>query len=246
MIALAIDDVAKNYGGVAALRGVSFTMTPGERLVMLGPNGAGKTTLFHTISGNAIASSGRITFFGQDITRLAPDARARQGLARTFQITNLFGNLTVRQNIVLALCGARKTTFKFMRPLSAYGDIQTAAVAQLDRWNLAASADLLVRNLSYGEQRQLEVVMALCGEPKLLLLDEPTAGLSPAETLRVVDMVRQLPRDITILLIEHDMEVAFEIADRIVVMHQGQIVAQGDEAEIRNNKQVSDIYLGLE
>ena len=246
MIALAIDDVAKNYGGVAALRGVSFAMAPGERLVMLGPNGAGKTTLFHTISGNAIASSGRITFFGQDITRLAPDARARQGLARTFQITNLFGNLTVRQNIVLALCGARKTTFKFMRPLSAYQDIQTAAVAQLDRWNLAASADLLVRNLSYGEQRQLEVVMALCGEPKLLLLDEPTAGLSPAETLRVVDMVKQLPRDITILLIEHDMEVAFEIADRIVVMHQGQIVAQGDEAEIRNNKQVSDIYLGLE
>ena len=246
MIALAIDDVAKNYGGVAALRGVSFTMAPGERLVMLGPNGAGKTTLFHTISGSTIASSGRITFFGEDITRLAPDARARLGLARTFQITNLFGNLTVRQNIVLARCGARQTTFKFLRPLSAYEDIQAAALKQLDRWNLAASADILVRNLSDGEQRQIEVVMALCGEPTLLLLDEPTAGLSPAETLRVVDMVRQLPRDITILLIEHDMEVAFEIADRIVVMHQGQIMAQGDEAEIRNNKQVTDIYLGLE
>jgi branched-chain amino acid transport system ATP-binding protein len=246
MIALAIEDVAKNFGGVAALRGVTLSLEAGKRLVLLGPNGAGKTTLFHTISGNIIASSGRISLFGDDITRLAPDARARRGLARTFQITNLLVNLTVLENILLAICGAEELTFRFMRPLSGYRAIQDRALALLDEWGLGEVAHQTVRNLSYGEQRQVEVVMALSGSPKILLLDEPTAGLSPAETLRVVEMVRKLPRDMTILMIEHDMDVAFEVADWIVVMHQGQLIADGDEAAIRANKQVSDIYLGLD
>ena len=246
MIALAIEDVAKNFGGVCALRGVTLSLEAGKRLVLLGPNGAGKTTLFHTISGNIIASSGRIALFGEDITRLSPDARARRGLARTFQITNLLVNLTVIENILLAICGARELTFRFMRPLSGYRDIKARALALLEEWNLASVADQVVRNLSYGEQRQVEVVMALSGEPRILLLDEPTAGLSPAETLRVVEMVRKLPRDMTILMIEHDMDVAFEVADWIAVMHQGQLIAEGDETAIRANKQVSDIYLGLE
>jgi branched-chain amino acid transport system ATP-binding protein len=246
MIALAIEDVAKNFGGVSALRGVTLSLEAGKRLVLLGPNGAGKTTLFHTISGNIIASAGRIALFGDDITTLAPDARARRGLARTFQITNLLVNLTVIENILLAICGAEEMTFRFIRPLSGYRGIQQKALALLDEWGLSPVAHQVVRNLSYGEQRQVEVVMALSGAPKILLLDEPTAGLSPAETLRVVEMVRKLPRDMTILMIEHDMDVAFEVADWIAVMHQGRLIAEGDEAAIRGNSQVSDIYLGLE
>ena len=246
MIALAVDDVAKNFGGVRALSGVTLSLGEGERLVLLGPNGAGKTTLFHSISGNVIASSGRIDLFGEDITKLPPDARARLGLARTFQITNLFGHLTVLENILLAVCGAEKLTFKFIRPLSGYDAIQKRAHALLEEWDLAGASDQLIRNLSYGEQRQVEVVMALSGAPRILLLDEPTAGLSPAETLRIVEMVRELPRGMTILMIEHDMDVAFEIADRIAVMHQGRLIAEGNEADIRGNKQVSDIYLGVE
>jgi len=246
MIALAVDNVTKSFGGVRALTGVTLSLNEGERLVLLGPNGAGKTTLFHSISGNIIASSGRISLFGEDITQLPPDARARLGLARTFQITNLFAQLTVLENILLAVCGAQQLTFKFVRPLSAYDDIQRCAQALLEEWNLADAGDQLVRNLSYGEQRQVEVVMALSGAPRILLLDEPTAGLSPAETLRVVEMVRKLPRNMTIVMIEHDMDVAFDVADRIAVMHQGRVIAEGDEAAIRGNKQVSDIYLGVE
>ncbi len=246
MSALEVQNAAKNFGGVHALRGVSLSLEEGERMVLLGPNGAGKTTLFHTISGNIIATSGSIKLFGADITRLAPDARARLGVARTFQITNLFANLTVLENILLAVCGADKLTFRFIRPLEGYSGIQARARGLLDTWGLSAAGDTLVRNLSYGEQRQVEVVMALSGEPRLLLLDEPTAGLSPAETLRVVEMVRKLPRGMTILMIEHDMDVAFEIADRIAVMHQGRIIAEGDEIAIRGNKEVSDIYLGVE
>jgi len=246
MIALAVDDVTKSFGGVRALQGVTLSLNEGERLVLLGPNGAGKTTLFHSISGNIIASSGRIRLFGEDITQLPPDARARLGLARTFQITNLFAQLTVLENILLAVCGAQKLTFKFVRPLSGYDEVQKRARALLEEWGLADAADQVVRNLSYGEQRQVEVVMALSGAPRILLLDEPTAGLSPAETLRVVEMVRKLPRDMTIVMIEHDMDVAFEVADKIAVMHQGRVIAEGDEAAIRGNQQVTDIYLGVE
>lgn len=244
--ALDVQNVAKNFGGVRALTDVTLAMAPGERLVLLGPNGAGKTTLFHSISGNIIASAGRISLFGQDITQLAPDARARLGLARTFQITNLFRQLTVFQNLQLAVCGAQQVTFKFIRPMTQYVGVRERAEALLTEWNLTDVADTIVQNLSYGEQRQIEVVMALAGDPKILLLDEPTSGLSPAETHRVAAMVRTLPRDMTILMIEHDMDVAFEIADRIAVMHQGRIIAEGDEAAIRGNKQVSDIYLGVE
>ena len=246
MIALAIEDVAKTFGGVNALRGVTLSLEAGRRLVLLGPNGAGKTTLFHTISGMILASSGRVTLFGEDITSLSPDARARRGLARTFQITNLLANLTVIENVTLAICGARQITYRFVRPIAAYADVRAKALSLLDEWGLADVAHRVVRQLSYGQQRQVEVVMALSGAPKILLLDEPTAGLSPAETLRVVEMVRQLPRDMTILMIEHDMDVAFEVADQIAVMHQGELIAEGDEAEIRANKQVSDIYLGVE
>jgi branched-chain amino acid transport system ATP-binding protein len=246
MIALAVDDLAKNFGGVAALAGVSLEIGVGERRVLLGPNGAGKTTLFHAISGNVMPSSGRIRLFGQDITRLKPDRRARLGLARTFQITNLFPRLTVLDSVLLALGGAKGRLLRLLRPMSSYRGLYEEAHRLLDQWGLQGTAPRVVRNLSYGEQRQLELVLALAGEPRLLLLDEPTAGLSPAETSRVVGMVQSLPRDMTILIIEHDMDVAFELADRIAVMHQGRLIAEGDEAAIRANPQVTEIYLGTE
>ena len=246
MTALAVDSVSKNFGGVAALSGVSLVIAPGERRVLLGPNGAGKTTLFHTISGNVVPSGGRITLFGADITRLRPDQRARLGLARTFQITNLFPRLTVLDSVLLALDGASARGIRLLHSPADDRDVETEAHRLLDRWGLAGTAPRVVRTLSYGEQRQLEIALALAGKPRLLLLDEPTAGLSPAETRRVVAMVHELPRDMTIVMIEHDMDVAFELADRIAVMHQGRLIAEGDRAAIRANQQVTDIYLGTE
>ncbi len=246
MTALAVEDVWKNFGGVVALAGVSLAVDEGERRVLLGPNGAGKTTLFHTISGNVMPSGGRIMLFDHDITRLRPDRRARLGLARTFQITNLFPRLTVLESVLLALGGSDGQGLQLIRPLSSHRAHYAAADRLLDEWGLAGTAGRIVRTLSYGEQRQLEIALALAGKPRLLLLDEPTAGLSPAETRRVVAMVHALPRDMTMLMIEHDMDVAFELADRIAVMHQGRLIAEGDEAAIRANPQVTDIYLGAE
>lgn len=246
MTALAVVDLAKNFGGVAALAGVSLEIGVGERRVLLGPNGAGKTTLFHTIAGYVMPSSGRISLFGHDITRLRPDQRARLGLARTFQITNLFPQLTVLDSVLLALAGTNAHPLQLLHPMSNDRALCDAAMRLLAQWGLEGTERRVVRNLSYGEQRQLELVLALGGTPQLLLLDEPTAGLSPAETRRVVAMVQQLPRDMTILMIEHDMDVAFELADRIAVMHQGRLIAEGDEAAIRANPHVSEIYLGSE
>jgi len=246
MTALTVENVSKNFGGVAALKDISLDVQEGERRVLLGPNGAGKTTLFHTISGNVVPSAGRIALFGLDITRLRPDRRARLGLARTFQITNLFPRLTALDSVLLALGGASGRGMQLIRPLSSYRSLYGEAQQVLDRWGLAATARRIVRTLSYGEQRQLEIALALAGKPRLLLLDEPTAGLSPAETRRVVAMVHELPRDMTIVMIEHDMDVAFELADRIAVMHLGRLIAEGDEAAIRANKQVTEIYLGAE
>jgi branched-chain amino acid transport system ATP-binding protein len=245
MTALVVESVSKNFGGVAAVVGVSLDVREGERRVLLGPNGAGKTTLFHTISGSIIPSAGRIALFGRDITHLRPDRRARLGLARTFQITNLFPRLTVLESVLLAV-GGMGHGLQLFQSASYRRRMRAEADRLLDQWSLAPGAHRVVRTLSYGEQRQLEIVLALAGEPKLLLLDEPTAGLSPAETGRVVAMVQGLPRDITVLMIEHDMDVAFELADRIAVMHQGRLIAEGSKAEIRANRQVVEIYLGTD
>ena len=246
MIALAVENISKNFGGVAALANISLDVGQGERCVLLGPNGAGKTTLFHTISGATMPSAGRITLFGLDITRLRPDRRAQLGLARTFQVTNLFPRLTVLDSLLLALGGAGGHRLQLIGSMSTYRSQYDKARQLLDQWGLAGMERRIVRTLSYGEQRQLEIALALAGKPRILLLDEPTAGLSPAETGRAVSMVHALPRDMTIVMIEHDMDVAFELADRIAVMHQGRLIAEGDKVAIRANQQVVDIYLGTE
>lgn len=246
MTALTVSDLSHSFGGVQALTGVSFTVEPGERRLFIGPNGAGKTTLFNTISGTFFASTGKIVLFDRDITQLASYERARLGLARTFQITNLFQGLTVFDNLLLAVQAAEDIGFALGRPMTAYRHLHDKVRHLLDGWGLAGVRHQIVRHLSYGEQRQVDLILALAGSPRVLLLDEPTAGLSAAETARVVAMVRSLPREITILMIEHDMDVALDLADRITVLHTGQVIAEGDRETIRAHPQVNEIYLGTE
>jgi branched-chain amino acid transport system ATP-binding protein len=244
MIALAVDRLAHQFGGLRALDDVSLQIAAGERLVILGPNGAGKTTLFNLVTGLLRPTAGRIRLFEQDVTALAPYRRARLGLGRTFQTTTLFPRLTVLDNVLLAVQGADGARFTLHRPLESFPRIYAQAETLLATWGLADRRDVLAQRLSYGEQRQVELLLALAGAPRVLLLDEPTAGLSPAETASVAAMVRRFPRDLTLLLIEHDMDVALDLADRVVVLHQGRVLAEGDRDQIRRDARVAEIYLG--
>jgi branched-chain amino acid transport system ATP-binding protein len=244
--ALIITNLSRNFGGLQAVSNVSFTVEAGERRLMIGPNGAGKTTLFNILSGALAVSSGSVVLFGRDITRLPAYARARMGLARTFQITNLFPRLTVLENLLLALLASEDEAQSPRRPVRANHSLIHRANRLLDEWDLGIIAGKGAKEIAYGQQRQIDLILALAARPKVLLLDEPTAGLSAAEVVRVVGMIRSLPRTITILMIEHDMDVAFQLADRVSVMHQGHLIAEGGVEAIRNHPQVRDIYLGLD
>lgn len=243
---LEIRNVSKNFGGLQALSGLNLRLEPGERRAIIGPNGAGKTTLFHLISGVLRPSSGEIRLFGRNVTRLSPHRRAALGLARTFQITNLFPNLTLFENVLLAVQALEAVKFSCLRPVSAYRGLQARTYELLETWNLRDKAAELVRNLSYGDQRQVEIILALAGRPRLLLLDEPTSGLSAAETTVVAEAVRKLDGSLTIALIEHDMDVAFGLADRVSVLHFGSVLAEGSVGEIKDDPRVTEIYLGGE
>ncbi len=242
--ALTLTAVSKAFGGLKAVDGVELSVEPGERRALIGPNGAGKTTLFNLISGELAPSSGRITLFGRDVTRLPPERRASFGLARTYQITNLFLNLTVLENLVLAVQGLERTKLVLYRPVTAYRHLYERGRAVLDSVGLRSKEGELVKNLSHGEQRQMEVAMALASRPRLLLLDEPTAGLSPAESLTMTAMLKNLESAITLLVIEHDMDVAFALTDRVTVLHNGQVVAEGSREEVKASPLVREIYLG--
>ena len=244
MKALAIQALSKNFGGLRAIRGISLEIEEGERRAIIGPNGAGKTTLFHLISGFLFPSSGQLSLFGREVTNLQAHQRAGLGMARTFQVTNLFQKLTLFDNILLGVQAMKRTRFCFYRRVMSFRDIMDETDRLLKEWNLWEKKDTLVKNLSYGEQRQIEVIMALATKPRLLLLDEPTAGLSPAETILVTSIIKGLPREITTLLIEHDMDVAFEIAEKITVLHFGSILAEGSPEQIKGNPKVTEIYLG--
>jgi branched-chain amino acid transport system ATP-binding protein len=243
--ALVVSDVSRNFGGLMALSDISFEVEPGERRLIIGPNGAGKTTLFNMLSGAFPVSGGTVTLFGRDITALPASERARMGLSRTFQITNLFPRLTVLENVLLALQANEKSAFSLIRSMRANRQLYQRADAKLQEWNLTAIAGRAAKDIS-GEQRQIDLILAIALAPKVLLLDEPTAGLSAAEVVRVVGMIRSLPKDMTILMIEHDMDVAFDLADRITVLHQGRLIAEGDVQAIRNDPQVTEIYLGTD
>jgi ABC-type branched-subunit amino acid transport system permease subunit/ABC-type branched-subunit amino acid transport system ATPase component len=241
---LSIDRVCKTFGGVQAVKNATLSLSTGERVVLLGPNGAGKTTLFHVISGALPATSGSISLSGRNLNHWPVHRRARLGIARTFQITNLFPRLTVADHLRLCAISKLGLRFNIWRHAGRIPEVERFVEAELRRANLWHLRDRIVRSLSYGHQRQLEVAMAVAMAPKLLLLDEPAAGLSPAEIGPIVDTLRNLDRSITILLVEHDMDVAFAVADRVIVFNHGEQVAEGSPAEVRKNPEVNRIYLG--
>jgi len=243
-LALRLSDVFKAFGGLMAVDGVSLQVKPGERRALLGPNGAGKTTLFHLMSGELSPTKGKIELFGRNVTRLPPHRRAALGMARTYQITNLFPQLTVLQNCLLAVQGLSPVKLHLHRALRRYPALFVRAHAVLAAVGLTGKEAEMVRDLSYGEQRQLEIALALAGSPQLLLLDEPTAGLSPAEVSMITALLKQLDPTITILIIEHDMDVAFALTQWITVLHYGRVIADGLADEVKADPLVQQIYLG--
>jgi len=246
MEAVTVEELSKDFGGVHALRDVSFTVEVGERLVIIGPNGAGKTTLFNLLNGQQSASAGRIYFYGQEVTRMAIHRRAHLGMARSFQIANLFPNLTVLYNALLALQGTQPFRFQMFRSITAYKSMFARARELLGIVALWEKRDDLVQNIAHGEQEKLELALSLASEPKLLLLDEPTSGLTAAEGAEIIDIIHDLGTDITVLIIAHDMDLAFGVAERIIVLHYGQIIAEGTPEEIQANSRVKEIYMGIE
>jgi len=241
---LEVRELAKNFGGLRALQGVCLALEPGERRALIGPNGAGKTTLFHCISGALAPTGGTIHLFGRDVTGLPAHRRARLGVGRTYQVTNLFADLTVFDNVLLGVQAGEPTRFAVHRPARSYRPLVARVEALLRGWDLWEAREAPVRELSYGVQRQVEIVLALARRPRLLLLDEPTAGLSPGERAAVTVMIRRLDPDMALLLIEHDMDVAFEVAVTITVLHEGEVVAEGGAAAIKADPRVREIYLG--
>ena len=241
---LTLTDVTVQFGALKAVDTVSMSLMPGERRAVLGPNGAGKTTLFNAITGSIPPTSGRVIFDGVDMTRMSPQRRAYLGLARTFQITNLFGQLSVSENMRLAARGLSPSKFSLFGE-DRLTDAQRESVRRaLGASNLLGRERVLVKEMSYGEQRQLEVAMALVGTPRLLLLDEPAAGLSPSERSALADIIRALPRDLTVILIEHDMDLALALVDFVTVMQNGKVIVESNPTDIRSNALVQEVYLG--
>ncbi|HZO94365.1 MAG TPA: ABC transporter ATP-binding protein [Candidatus Baltobacteraceae bacterium] len=241
---LALRNVAKRFGSLSVLEDVSFSVRPGERRGILGPNGAGKTTLFNIIAGEIRCSAGSVEVLGRDVTGMRAHRRARLGVARTFQTTTLFPKLTVAENLVLALQAASRDRFQCFVPRTRYAARYDEALALLDRVGLRARAGVVVDALGYGEKRQVEILLAIAQKPKLLLLDEPTAGLAPGDTALVTEMLKREQRSTTMVLIEHDMSVMFDVVDTLTVLHHGRIVADGPLGAVRADQNVQDVYLG--
>jgi branched-chain amino acid transport system ATP-binding protein len=233
------------FGSLVVTNNVNLSIAPGERHVIIGPNGAGKSSFVNQIGGQLRPSSGRIFVKGIDITGWTPDRICRMGVARTFQRNNVFQNLSVLENLRLAVQARRGQSLNFFTPAPRLRALVERAEELMQQVHLHQDGTVLARNLSYGEQRQLEIGIALAGEPDLLLLDEPTSGMSPAETARMIDLVAALPRTLSILMIEHDMNVVFSIADRITVLYYGEVLATGAPAEIQANDRVREVYLGM-
>ena len=241
---LEIEGLTKRFGGVIASDKVRLDVTRGELHAIIGPNGAGKTTLIGQLAGEIVPDAGRIHFGGDDITALPVHERSLMGLARTFQITSLFSHFTALDNVALAVQAHAGHSFRLWRPARAENELREPARAALERVGLGHRANTMLGSMSHGEHRQLELAMALASKPSMLLLDEPMAGLGPDESARMVKTLRELKRELTILLIEHDMEAVFALADRITVLVYGRTIASGTPAEIRANPDVRQAYLG--
>ena len=241
---LALEGVTRRFGALAAVNDVSLAVTARERRAIIGPNGAGKTTLFNLITGQLPPSAGRIVLGGQPITGLPPHVVARRGLARSFQRNNLFPRLPVRENLRLAAAADGQGSWNLLGRVGGLRAPLERARETAEAVGLTERLDALAGQLSYGEQRQLEVGVALATAPRLLLLDEPTAGMSPEETLRMTRMLEGLPREVTLLIIEHDMDVVASLADRVTVLHYGEVLIEGSFAEVKADPRVYEVYLG--
>jgi len=241
---LSVERLARYFGALSAVNGVSLEVAARERRALIGPNGAGKTTLFNLITGHLAPSAGRIVFDGRPLTGLSPHAVARRGISRSFQRTNLFPRLPVLENLRLAASAGERGSWNAFGSVNRVSGSLRAAREVAEAVGLSARLGDEAARLSYGEQRQLEIGVALATSPKLLLLDEPTAGMSPEETQRMTRLLAALPRDITMLIIEHDMDVVFSLADRITVLHYGEVLADGAPDAVRADPRVYEVYLG--
>ena len=240
---LRLRGVGRRFGGVVAVSGVDLDVRPGERRAILGPNGAGKTTLFNLISGEFPPTQGRVELFGRDVTLLPGRRRARMGLSRTFQTSRLFGGLSVDDNLYLSVLGVHDGHFRLVKNAEDRA-MRERSRAMAEAVGLTEKLDVLVAELSHGEQRQLEVGMARAADPQLMMLDEPAAGLSRAERVKLTELLLALDPSITLILIEHDMDVALRVAEWVTMMHDGKVIVEGTPAEIRANELVHDLYLG--
>jgi branched-chain amino acid transport system ATP-binding protein len=241
---LSVESLSKSYGGVHAVRGVSFALMAGEILALIGPNGAGKSTCFDMLNGQTIPDAGRIHLLGQDTTAMKPREVWRLGVGRTFQITATFATMTVRENVQLALASYRRKSFNLVASMPRHD--RGSADRLLEMVGMGASAGRACGELAYGDLKRLELAIALANEPKLLLMDEPTAGMAPRERTELMQLTAKIAdeRSIGVLFTEHDMDVVFEHADRILVLNRGTLIAQGTPEEVRRNKEVRAIYLG--
>jgi branched-chain amino acid transport system ATP-binding protein len=239
---LRTDGLTVRFGGLTALNNVSVSVPQGQIRAVIGPNGAGKSTFFNCLTGVIRPTSGRIVFDGEDITGLPPYVISRKGLARSYQITNILPGATVLENVRIA-AQSRRHNWRMLRHHRAYTDVLERARRVLASVGLDGKDDELAANLSHGEQRTLEIAIALATEPKLLCLDEPTAGMSVAETHYTVDLIRQIAANLTILIVEHDMEVVMGLASAITVLHYGEVLAEGTPGEIQANARVQEVYL---
>lgn len=244
MSLLSVEGLDKSFNALRVLQGITLNVEAEERHVIIGPNGAGKTTLFNCVMGTLPPSSGRVLLDGKDVGGMPAHRRVPMGMSRTFQKNNLFGRLTIEENLNLAVQARKPYRFGLFKPLSWRGDLAEESEEMLRRWDIWERRDHRVDELSYGEQRLLEVMLAIASRPRVLLLDEPTSGMSPAETSQTIRLIQDLPRSLTLLVIEHDMEVVFAIADRITVLHHGEVFLSGTPDEVRGDERVSEIYFG--
>ena len=246
MEAIRVERLSKSFGGVIATNEVSFRVDAGGRLVIIGPNGAGKSTLFNLLNGQLMPDAGKVFFFGQDVTHLPLHRRAHMGMARSFQLTSLFPELSVLENMMLALHGLRTSRFNPWRATLSYWNLLDKAEELLSLLDLWSKKDDQVHMISYGEQRKLEIALCLASSPRLLLLDEPSAGLTSDERSAVMEIIRKLPPDIAVIIVDHDMDLVFGLANRIIVLHYGQIIAEGTPEEIQADPRVKEVYMGME
>jgi len=242
--ALEIKNLCKSFGGIKVTQDVSFSVKPGERRLIIGPNGAGKTTLFNQISGELKPDSGSIKVFGEDLTFQPVHRRAHAGVSRTYQIITLFSKDTLLHNVVLSLLGVSNRRFQAFSPLTVNDELFKKAESILDSVGLTGSGHLAAGEISYGEQRRVEIAVAMAQSPRLLLLDEPLAGLSQDERIIVRDLVAALPKTTTIVMIEHDMDVALAFAEQIAVLHYGSLIVEGDRETVVNHPRTREVYLG--